>query len=74
MVGNLSYVLNWVKSFFIFGVTSFAVFVVFVIVFRYIFFFLRLNFSLKNLEKGESFEIDKNDVVGELNYEIFVFC
>lgn len=72
--GNQSYVSNWVKRSLISGATCRAAFAASVIAFRYIPFFLRLNLSLKNSEKGESFEIDKNDVVGDPNHETFASC
>lgn len=71
---NQSYISNWVKSSLISGATCCVAFAASVIAFRYIPFFLRLNLSLKNSEKGDSFEIDKNDVVGDPNHETFASC
>lgn len=72
--GSPSHVSNWVKSSLTSGATCCAALAASVMAFLYNPFFLRLNLSLKNSEKGESLEVDKNDVVGDPNHETLASC
>lgn len=72
--GSPSHVSNWAKSSLMSGATCRAALAASVIALRYIPFFLRLNLSLKNSQKGASLDTDKNDVVGEPNHETFASC